>query len=83
MVDTTGAEREVPMNDLIEIGALADGVDGERGASVYRQLRRIRSGAQRVTVTVPATATWAGVDPRNLLFDLKPSNNVVRVPKRE
>ena len=60
-----------------------DTTGGERGSPVYRRLHRIRSGAQRVTVTVPATARWAGVDPRQLLFDLTSENDVARVARRE
>jgi hypothetical protein len=87
VVDTAGAERELPMHDLVEIGAFVDGTegangaDGARGRSVYRQLHRVRSGPQRITITVPATATWAGVDPRSLLFDLQPGNNVARLAR--
>jgi hypothetical protein len=83
VVDTSGVEREVPMHDLIEIGAFAPGPDGARGAPVYRRLHRIRSGAQRVTITVPATARWAGADPRSLLFDLTPGNNVAGLPRAD
>jgi ABC-type transport system involved in multi-copper enzyme maturation permease subunit len=79
VVDTAGAVREVPMNDLVEIGAFADGSGDEPGAPVYRRWHRIRSGAQRLTITVPAAATWAGVDPRSLLFDLVPGDNVARL----
>jgi hypothetical protein len=63
----------------VEVGAFADGPGETRGAPVYRRLHRIRAGTQRLTVVVPATATWAGVDPRSLLFDVKPTNNVTRV----
>jgi ABC-type transport system involved in multi-copper enzyme maturation permease subunit len=83
VVDTAGVEREVPMHDLVEIGAFADGANDQRGAPVYRRLHRIRSGTQRITITVPATATWAGVDPRWLLFDLDPYDNVARLPREE
>jgi hypothetical protein len=78
VISTTGVEREVPMNDLVEIGAFAEGTGDEPGAPVYRRLHRIRSGAQRITLTVPATAAWAGIDPRHLLFDLNPMDNVAR-----
>jgi hypothetical protein len=79
VVDTAGRERELPMHDLVEVGAFADGPGETRGAPVYRRLHRIRAGTQRLTVVVPATATWAGVDPRSLLFDVEPTNNVTRV----
>jgi len=80
VVDTTGAVREVPMHDLIEIGAFGDDSSGERGSSLYRRLHRVRSGTQRITITVPGVVTSAGVDPRSLLFDLTPQNNVRRLP---
>jgi hypothetical protein len=80
VVDTTGASREVPMHDLVEIGAFADGPGGGRGPAVYRRLHRIRSGTQRIALVVPARARWAGVDARALLFDLTPGNNVARLP---
>jgi hypothetical protein len=79
VVDTAGRERELPMHDLVEVGAFADGPGETRGAPVYRRLHRIRAGTQRLTLDVPATATWAGVDPRSLLFDVKPQNNVARL----
>jgi hypothetical protein len=80
-VDTAGRVRELPMHDLVEIGAFADSAGDTAGASVYRALHRIRSGRQRITITVPAGAAWAGVDPRHLLFDLDPQDNVARLPR--
>ncbi|GLC26973.1 M1 family aminopeptidase [Roseisolibacter agri] len=80
VIDTSGTVRELPIHDLVEIGAFRDGGGKARGAEVHRQLHRIRSGVQRITLTVPAGATWAGVDPRALLFDLKPWNNAKRLP---
>jgi hypothetical protein len=69
------------MHDLIEVGAYADGPGETPGAPVYRRLHRIRSGAQRIVLTVPGAAAWAGLDPRHLLFDLTPGNNVARRPR--
>ncbi|HEX8361594.1 MAG TPA: hypothetical protein VF613_15875 [Longimicrobium sp.] len=80
VVDTAGTVTEVPMNDLVEIGAFADGE--KPGAQLYRRWHRVRSGAQRITLTVPAAAAWAGVDPRSLLFDLEPGNNLARLPRQ-
>jgi hypothetical protein len=78
VLDTAGVQQEIPMDDLIEIGAYVDGP----GAPVYRRLHRIRSGTQRLTIVAPATAMWAGVDPRSLLFDLDAGNNVARLPAK-
>jgi hypothetical protein len=66
------------MNDLVEVGAFAaDSADANaKGTLVYRKWHRLRSGAQRIVLIVPATAKWAGVDPRQLLFDFEPRDNV-------
>lgn len=76
VIDTLGVERDLPMNDLVEIGAWAGGgTDEQRGPLVYRRLHRIRTGTQRITITVPATANEVAVDPRRLLFDFDPHDN--------
>ena len=76
-----GVARERPMDDLVEIGAFGDAPDGTRGALVYRRLHRIHAGTQQLTVTVPGSASWVGVNPRGLLFDLTPADDVRRVPR--
>ena len=52
-MDSVGAEREVPMDDIVEVGVYADAADGRRGAPLYLRTHRVRAGAQRITVTVP------------------------------
>ncbi len=42
-MDTTDVVREVPMRDLVEIGAIADGGE-QTGAPVYGHWQRIRLG---------------------------------------
>jgi ABC-2 type transport system permease protein len=80
VVDPTGAETEVPMNDLIEIGVFASGQGGaEVGEPLYTQVHSIRSGAQRITVTVPARPALAGIDSHYLLRDLNLGNNLADV----
>ncbi|HYF64797.1 MAG TPA: M1 family aminopeptidase, partial [Herpetosiphonaceae bacterium] len=80
VVDPAGAETEVPMNDLIEIGVFAPGQGGaEVGEPLYKQLHPIRSGAQRITVTVPARPALAGIDAHYLLSDLNLGNNLAEV----
>jgi len=75
-VDTRGAETEVPMDDPVEIGVYAAGGSATRGASIYRRMHRIKAGAQRISVVVPTKPVQAGIDPRNLLIDAEPADNM-------
>jgi ABC-2 type transport system permease protein len=79
VVDTEGVETNVPMNDLIEIGAFAP--DGKR---LHLAMHRIRTGAQTITITVPQRPARAGIDPRHLLIDVETKDNVRELsePKR-
>ena len=79
VVDTAGVETEVPMSDLVEIGVYAAESDGGPGRPLYLRLHRVRSGRQRITVTVPGEPARAGIDPRILLIDLEPGDNVEEV----
>jgi hypothetical protein len=76
IVDTAGVAREVPMNDLVEIGVFGAAGDGGLGVPLYRRMHRVRSGEQRITVTVPMMPARAGIDPRGLLIDAKMDDNV-------
>jgi aminopeptidase N len=78
-VDTAGAETEVPMDDLVEIGVYADGGEATRGTLLYRAKYRIKAGAQRISVVVPSKPARAGIDPRNLLIDQDPTDNLMAV----
>jgi len=69
-----GKEKPVPMHDVIEVALFA--ADGK---PLYRHPHRIRSGAQTITVTVPARPTRAGIDPDHELLDRKPEDNAVDV----
>jgi hypothetical protein len=42
-------------------------------------MHRVRSGPQTITVTVPRRPERAGIDPRHLLIDVRPGDNVVEV----
>ena len=70
VVDTAGAETNMPMNDLVEIGVFAPG-----GKPLYLSMHRVRSGRQTITVTVPRQPGRAGIDPRHLLIDVEPDDN--------
>jgi ABC-type transport system involved in multi-copper enzyme maturation permease subunit len=76
VTDEMGNETHVPMNDWIEIGIFAEPEKGKQLDKVlYLQKHRIRTGAQTITLTVPAKPTRAGIDPNNLLIDLKQHDN--------
>jgi ABC-2 type transport system permease protein len=79
VVDEHGNESEVPMDDFVEIGVYPAAAQEGSSPPLYQQLHRVRSGAQRITVAVPARPARAGIDPRNLLIDVKPNDNVALV----
>ncbi|HKG93629.1 MAG TPA: hypothetical protein VKA84_17110, partial [Gemmatimonadaceae bacterium] len=75
-VDTAGVETPVPMDDWVEVGVFAPAEKGDAsGKPLYLQKHRIRSGAQRISVTVPARPARAGIDPRHLLIDVSVDDN--------
>ncbi|MPY90582.1 MAG: hypothetical protein GEU99_22005 [Luteitalea sp.] len=81
VVDTVGAETDVPMDDLVEIGVFAPAEAGEgRGKPLHLAMHRVRTGPQTITVTVPQRPARAGIDPRHLLIDVEPDDNLVDVP---
>lgn len=85
VADAAGNETEMPMDDWVEIG-----VFDHRGGSgrLYGEKHRIHSGAQTITVTVPASAgggakpALAGIDPGHLLIDWVIGDNVKAVQIR-
>ena len=80
VVDEAGVETEVPMDEWVEVGvcAPAEEVD-ELSEPLYVQMNRIRSGEQRITVTVPRKPAHVGIDPRHLLVDSEIDDNIVEV----
>ncbi|NNF26510.1 MAG: hypothetical protein HKN73_04700, partial [Gemmatimonadetes bacterium] len=75
-VDTAGAETMVPMDDLVEIGVYAS---DPSEAPLYLEQHRIRSGPQTLFITVSGRPARAGIDPRHLLIDVEPGNNVLPI----
>jgi ABC-2 type transport system permease protein len=76
VVNEAGVETEVPMDDLVEVGVFAAAEDGGTAAPPYLRMHRIRSGEQRITLTVPWEPARAGIDPRNLLIDVEAGDNL-------
>jgi hypothetical protein len=79
VVNEEGVETEVPMDDLVEIGVFAAAGDGRPGTPPYLRMHRVRSGEQRITLTVPWEPAQAGIDPRNLLIDVEAGDNFAEV----
>jgi len=72
--DTVGKETEVPMNDLADIGVFAAPKQGRGlGQPLYLEKHWVRSGQQKITVTVPGDPARpparAGIDPQHKLIE--------------
>jgi ABC-2 type transport system permease protein len=72
--DELGAEKEVPVHDLIEIG-----VDDKDGNALLRERRLIDRKDNTFTLVVGGRPAKAGIDPDNKLIDRKPDDNMVTV----
>ena len=80
VVDSTGIETPVPMDDWVEVGVFAPAQEGEElGKPLYVQRHHIRATEQSITVTVPHKPAWAGIDPYHLLIDPKMDDNIAEV----
>jgi hypothetical protein len=80
VIDEMGNETHVPMNDWIEIGVFtAPEKEKDLDKVLYLQKHRLRTGKQTITVTVPQRPTRAGIDPNNLLIDVKMYDNSKKV----
>ena len=77
--DGRGVETEVSHNDWVEIGVYGEkGSDGE-APFLYLEKHRLASGANEIAVVVDGKPSRAGVDPRHLLIDRVPDDNVRKV----
>jgi hypothetical protein len=75
VVDANGVETDVPMDDLITVGAFAVGAT----PVLHSEPRRVRTGRQRISFTTPFRPARAGIDPRHLLIDTNGDDNVMDV----
>jgi hypothetical protein len=82
--DDQGNEKEVPVDDWIEIGALSAPPKGKKyGAVLYRQRLHMSSGRQTYTFVTDTLPDKAGIDPLLLLIDRIPSDNLKNVTLQE
>jgi hypothetical protein len=77
VVDRTGAEKEVPMQDWLEVGVYEAG----KGPAepLYLRMHRIRSGEQTIRVTVPRKPERGGIDPHSLMIDPRMDDNSMQL----
>jgi len=78
--DAQGEEREVPVNDWIEVGALAAPAKGQKNGEVLvRQRVHMASGAGTYSFVTSKQPDKAGIDPLLLLVDRVPEDNLHNV----
>ena len=76
--DERGAETRIEVDDFIPIGVLGTDADGGE-VTLYEELHRLAGDTHSITVTVDGKPIRAGVDPRVLLIDRKPEDNLARI----
>jgi aminopeptidase N len=82
--DSTGLETPIPINDYIEIGVYREAEDDEKfGAPIHTEWKRITQKENTFTIIVDEEPYEAGIDPRYLLVDRVPGDNVKRVEEGE
>ena len=78
--DEHGNEQEVPLDDWIEVGALAKPEKGkEYGKVLYHERVHMKTGAATYTFTTDQLPDKAGIDPLLLLIDRVPDDNLKSV----
>ena len=81
--DSTGREREAPIEEPVQIGLFAPPADGgdELSTPIALRMFAIRSGTSRITLTVPQRPARAGIDPYNLIDweEMEETPNVITV----
>ncbi len=75
--DGLGAEKEIPVHDLIDIG-----VDDKDGNSLLRERKLIDRNESTYKLVVSGRPAKAGIDPDNKLIDRKPDDNMGTVEIR-
>lgn len=79
--DGKGAETEIDHNDWIEIGVFGEKeIDGKiHETTLYRDKHRLACGSGEVEIIVDDKPIRAGIDPRNLLIDRFPDDNIKNI----
>jgi ABC-2 type transport system permease protein len=72
--DGLGAEKEVPLNEDLDIGVFDAG-----NAPLLLRKMRIKSGPSQLNLVVDREPAKAGIDPLNKLIDKTPDDNMISV----
>jgi ABC-2 type transport system permease protein len=86
VADGKGEETEAPMDEEIDIGVFdaEPGKPGFKADSVLLfERRRVKSGAQTLTLVLDRQPRWAGVDPYNKRIDRNSDDNLRQVDDPE
>jgi ABC-2 type transport system permease protein len=74
VVDSTGKETEVAINDWLEVGVYEN--DNKSNTPMYLKMHRMKSREQTISVTVPRKPERAGIDPNYLMITIRRDGNV-------
>ena len=78
--DEKGQETDASMDDYLEIGAYAKPESGKRyGKLLYKERVQLTAGKHDLEFIVDELPHQAGIDPRNLLVDTVPADNLKKV----
>jgi hypothetical protein len=77
--DGRGVESEIDHHDWVEIGVFGEKDDDGEDSILYLEKRHLTSGSNEIEVMVDSRPVRAGVDPRHVLIDRVPDDNVKRV----
>ena len=77
--DDKGNEKEIPIDDLVDIGVFAG--KGKDEKALFLEKRRVTRRESTFEVIVDQQPTRAGIDPYNKLIDRVSDDNVVAVKK--
>ena len=77
--DELGVEKEITINDLIDIGIFTG--DGKSEKPLFLEKRRMTKNQMEFEITVDQIPARAGIDPYNKLIDRTSDDNLIVVTK--
>lgn len=82
--DGAGVEREIPIDDRIDIAVYGEGEDAEhRGRLLFLEGRHISASSAAFEIVVDGRPAWVAIDPYSKLIDRDDDDNVSRVARAE